>query len=134
MFQSRKRLYAFAGACLVFLWFYVSILPNYTLGISSKCYRPTMLSASDARFYDNVKNYVGSLHHYEPNLQIVIYDLGLTDEQRNDMVKWRNVEVRTFDYDRYPEHVKNKKTFAWKPLLIKDALTQSDCVLYLDSR
>lgn len=101
---------------------------------NAKCQNPTLITAGDENFFENLKNYVGSVHHWEPDLDIVIYDLGLSPTQRATAKTWKNVEVRIFDFDMYPNHVRNKRIFAWKPLLVQHAIQYSYCVLYLDSR
>lgn len=64
--------------------------------------------------------------------RFIAYDLGLTDtvrrflEQRYD---W--CELRTFDFDAFPEHFRLKhQTYAWKPIIIRDVLNECESYLF----
>ena len=37
---------------------------------------------------------MGSLHFWEPNTTIVVYDLGFSPESRFKVMRWRDVELR----------------------------------------
>jgi hypothetical protein len=106
----------------------LSILPNLLL-----------VTVGSASYFDRLQNLVGSLHVWEPNQRIVIYDMGLTPAQVSTASCWANVSLRRFDFARYPLHVRNLFNYAWKPLLFADAFQHIDSrapgstVLILDS-
>ena len=43
------------------------------------------------------------------------------------------VEVRNFNYSKYPEYFKQIRHFRWKPLLVAEHLGYNDVVLWFDS-
>ena len=49
----------------------------------------TLVSASSEDYFDRLRNLVGSVHAAEPDLQILVYDMGLTREQRREVRKTR---------------------------------------------
>ena len=61
------------------------------------------------------------------------YDLGLTQAQRREVSKCCNVELQTFQWDKYPPHVKILRKFAWKPLVAKEVAEKYDLFMYGDS-
>ena len=93
-----------------------------------------VVTVSDEKYYPRLKNLVGSIHQHEPLMNIIVYDLGLSPETRKIVETWCRVEVRTFRFEDHPSFFRDKKTFAWKPLLIDEALDSSQKILYLDSR
>jgi hypothetical protein len=55
----------------------------------------------------------------------------LTKAQRAEAETWWNVEVRRFDFSQYPIHFTNLKNFAWKPVVMLDALERDgQSILY----
>ncbi|EFJ40906.1 acetylglucosaminyltransferase [Volvox carteri f. nagariensis] len=55
--------------------------------------RLTVVSGCTMSFMDRLENLVGSLQYWEPDLPIVVYDLGFTSEQLARLRCWRGVEV-----------------------------------------
>ena len=41
-------------------------------------------------FFNRLKNLVGSVHYWEPELRIIVYDLGMCQSQIEDIKSWRN--------------------------------------------
>ncbi len=63
-----------------------------------------------------------------------MYDIGLTQEQLAEAGTWMNVEIRKFDFSKYPQHFRNLKNYAWKPVIMFDALTRDGkWILYQDA-
>ena len=80
-----------------------------------------------------LKNLVGSIHAYEPDTKVVVYDLGFTGRQRRAVECWQNVVVRDLDLRGQPEHVRYLTTYAFKPLMLQAAADEFGRMLYLDS-
>ena len=79
------------------------------------------------------QNLVGSIHTFEPELDIVVYDIGLHDEQRLEISSWRNSRVVTMDLTLFPPHVRNLSNYAWKACVIRHAAESLPCFLFLDA-
>lgn len=99
--------------------------------------------AADAGYYPLLLNAVGSIHsfHYNDLGEIAIFDLGLTDEQRRVLstiakVGIYNVELTNPNLlTRYT--IRNGERtvpgwYAWKPVIIKQALEMFPYVLFMD--
>ena len=58
--------------------------------------RPLLITAASERYVQRrmLANLVGSLHFWEPNTSIVVYDLGLSPASRFKVMRWRDVELR----------------------------------------
>jgi len=98
--------------------------------------RRALISAADALFFPSLCNLIGSLHYWEPHLRIIIYDLGMTAEQRSGLVTLCNVELRSFKWERYPPHIHPRfRNYAWKACLILEALREevSTLLFYQDA-
>lgn len=65
-----------------------------------------------------------------------MYDLDCWHQGQADYQR-RNVclceQVRRFPYERYPRHVRDVRNYAFKTLVIQDALTRHPAVLWIDS-
>jgi len=93
----------------------------------------TVVSYASELYYPRVLNLLGSLHVWEPQQRIVVYDLGMSQSQLSAMQCMHNVDVRPFNFSAYPAHVRNLFQYAFKPLLVYDALQHASAVMILDS-
>jgi hypothetical protein len=97
----------------------------------------TVASAASSHFFDRLENLIGSLHIWESELKVVIYDVGLTASQLQTIACWNqkkiHVSVRPFNFSRYPPHVRELKNYAWKVLAVADAVKHDKIVLWMDS-
>jgi len=80
-------------------------------------------------------NLLDSISFFEPDLKVIVYDLGLDTESREKVLGWDMVsELRTFDFSKYPAFFNIcSHGMAWKPVLIVDALEEFERVLWLDA-
>src|SRR5690606_20261451 len=95
--------------------------------------KPVLITASYKFMYNRLRNFIGSSILHEKDRKIVVYDLGLSDEQRIELETLENIKIIHFNFDKYPTHVKDLNNFAWKPLVIQDALQYFQSILYIDS-
>ncbi|KAH7721571.1 hypothetical protein AAVH_10870 [Aphelenchoides avenae] len=77
-----------------------------------------VVTAASSNHFGELRGMVHSMQSKYPDARFVVYDLGLTNEQRDDVRRWCNARYVSFDPGRYPPHVKNLLTYAWKPLII----------------
>ena len=101
------------------------------------------------KYFKRLINFIGSVHYWEPDMQIKFYDLGLTPgsnrlsseqkfclfcflfikfkealnlsfiEQRQNVSNWHNVEVRDVPWNEFPAHARNIPQFAWCVLRVE---------------
>ena len=86
-----------------------------------------IVSAADSSHFKSLKQLLQSifLHEKEPS-KVIVYDLGLRDAERQEICdRFPSVEVRVFDYSRYPEYLDIKVNcgeYAWKPVIVADVV------------
>jgi len=102
------------------------------------------VTAANAGYFDALINMIGSLHatNYERIGQIAVFDLGMTEDQRNTLSKIEKLSIHAVDIVN-PDLLKPFNTrawgkpvpgwYAWKPVIIKQALDMFPCVLYIDA-
>ena len=86
--EGRNDVQASTGACLTT----ISVDVHST---KREYERPLLITAASERYVQRrmLANLVGSLHFWEPNTSLVVYDLGFSPESRFKM-RWRDVELR----------------------------------------
>jgi hypothetical protein len=79
-----------------------------------------VITGASAPYYPRTLNLIGSIHHFEANMKIHVYDIGFTSSQRQALVCMKNVILHTFNFEIYPAHVRDLKNFAWKILAMEE--------------
>tara|TARA_Y100000768_G_C23982699_1_gene686807 strand:+ start:469 stop:1692 length:1224 start_codon:yes stop_codon:yes gene_type:complete len=100
-----------------------------------------IVSASDNQFYDSLLQLIESINNFEPKAKIIIYDIGLTNEQFDSLNKNKTIELRKFNFSNYPKFIGERDEFgklgayAWKPTIIYEVLQEekNEIVLWLDA-
>lgn len=95
-----------------------------------------VVSAASYLYFDRLRNLVGSVHRHEgwQNTPVVVYDIGLSPAQVAEAQSWCAVRVvAPAAWREWPEHVRELQTYAWKPLIIADALREHRWVLWQDA-
>jgi hypothetical protein len=93
-------------------------------------------SCDSSKYFARLRNLVGSAQYWEPELQVVVYDLGLSDAHRSEVESWSNVKtVVAVPFGELPAHVRELRQFAWKPWVMRDALRRfaGTAILYQDA-
>lgn len=82
----------------------------------------TIVSAASSNHFRSLLNFICSVRNYEPEVDLIVYDLGLTKSETEHL---QNIGVTPikFDYSKYPSyfdvHVAAGE-YAWKPTIIKE--------------
>ena len=103
--------------------------------------RPLLVTAAAERYVTRrmLDNLVGSLHFWEPSSTIVVYDLGFTPASRSKVLRWRDVELRDLApavqrvLNETPPHTLQASSYAFKMIVIQDALRTARSVLWIDA-
>ena len=90
-------------------------------------------TALSSNHYDEAQDMFASVQHNLPNTRLIVYDLGLSDVQKETLSSYCNVEVRSFQFEKYPPHVRNLRLYAWKPLIAKALSEEFEVFMYGDS-
>ncbi|TDG48951.1 hypothetical protein AWZ03_004635 [Drosophila navojoa] len=71
-----------------------------------------------------------------PNESLLIYDLGVSEDQLRSLNACCNSSrctVITYDLAEFPSFVSDQRTHAYRPIVIKDALMRSKSILFLEN-
>ena len=95
--------------------------------------RLVVLAAFSSNHYDEAQDMLASVQRLLPATKLIVYDLGLTDSQRNQLLTYCNLELRKFDFEKFPSHVKRLGIYAWKPVMLKELAHQYEVIFYGDA-
>ena len=96
--------------------------------------RMVAVTSLSSNHFNEARDYFGSLQLYYPRTKIVVYDLGLSEDERRTLKTYCNVaEIRPFRYEKYPAHVRSLLLYSWKPLVVQEASKDFEVILYGDS-
>ena len=69
--------------------------------------------------YGEFKHHIEKFRKQFPGIKWFFYDLGLNDAEINEVRTIPDVVYRKFDFDAYPQHIRNLHNYAWKTLIMK---------------
>ena len=111
------------------------------LGANEKCTcadyfycRLVVVTAFSSNHFEEAQDMIHSAQRNVPNTTILVYDLGLNEDQRRTLSDHCHVEVRTFPFEKYPPHFRALAlNEAWKPIIINELTKEYDVILYGDA-
>lgn len=97
-----------------------------------------IVAGADTSHYKSLKQFLSSLFLHEPEIKILVFDLGFTEAERLELQKeFKKIELRVFEYSKYPDYFNIKihaGEYAWKPAIIADILNEFKCsVCWMDA-
>ena len=93
-----------------------------------------VLTAFSDNHFEEAKDMIASMQTCLPDKKIIVYDLGLSSKKKKEVRKYCNVELRSFPFKHYRQpHMKNLKTYAWKPVIVKLVSQEYDVIMYGDA-
>lgn len=98
--------------------------------------KTVIVTAASRKYFieRRLQNLIGSIHYWEPDRLIHVVSLDLDPFSIQEISRWKNVVVTSFNFTAYPSHVENfRTTYAFKPLVIAEALNIYDEILWLDA-
>ena len=97
------------------------------------CKLVMVTALSSSHFVESI-DFFGSVHTRFPQVMIIVYDLGLTRRQVSRIQSYCNVlEVRKFNFNRYPSHAKNLYNYAWKVFILSEISEEHEVFFYCDT-
>lgn len=91
-----------------------------------------LVSAASSNHFKTVCQFLRTVPE---SFNVIFYDIGLTDTQRNYIAQtFPHVNIRIFDFTKYPQHVllssPDAGAYAWKPIIIAEVYSElSDGIL-----
>ena len=97
--------------------------------------RLVITTAVSSNHFSEVQSLIGSVQKVMPQTKLVLYDLGMTANQRDNVSKMCGIELRTFNFTKYPEHVSPDRlmNYAWKPLIVYELNKKYEVVMWGDA-
>lgn len=71
-----------------------------------------------------------------PNETLLLYDIGLSDDDSRALNAYCNntkCSVIGYDLSQFPAYVSDERMHAFRPIIIKDALNHSKCILFIEN-
>lgn len=117
---------------------YLEMLPHIVARKKFSCESFVLVTASDHSHFKSLQNFLASTRRHEAGSRVIVYDLGLTEEQLRQLSEQLpERDIRQFTYTNYPSHfeiTKNAGQYAWKPVIISEVLSETKgCVCWMDA-
>ena len=85
-----------------------SIVSNISLFFKNESHQGKehfkVVSAISSSHFEEARDMIASAQRFLPTTRIVVYDLGLKENERKELESFCNVEVRKFVFKQYPPH------------------------------
>ena len=142
MLGRKQLLFVFLLAipltCLALAVYSRNIVPNISLYFKNERQQGRnesfkVVSAISSNHFEEAKGMIATAQRFLPTTRIVVYDLGLTENERNELESFCNVEVRNFVFDQYPLHFRYLFKYAWKPTVIRTVAQEAEYVCWADA-
>ncbi|CAG5116263.1 unnamed protein product, partial [Candidula unifasciata] len=85
-----------------------------------------LLTAVSSNHYDEMQAMLHSLHSVvfpelmkTENFSLVLWDIGLTSDQRQKTEKCCRCQVVSFPFEKFPKRMRDLRCYMWKPLVIR---------------
>ncbi|CAD5233093.1 unnamed protein product [Bursaphelenchus xylophilus] len=100
--------------------------------ITNGFWEPVFVTGASSNHFEELRTFIDRLRRIYTKNQVIVYDLGLENDEISEVKSWCNVELKTFNFSVYPEHVANLQTYAFKMIII-DALQTLNAFFYTDT-
>ena len=92
-----------------------------------------LVTAVSSNHFNELVAHITPAEKILPHVKIVVYDLGLTQLEIEQLRRKPHVDYRKFNFSRFPKHVESLHTYAFKPLIIAETLVQFGGVMWMDA-
>ena len=93
-----------------------------------------IVSGISTNHFIEIQDMIGSIHYFLPSTRIIIFDLGLNDDQIQELKTFENVQLRKHNYEAYPQFKgPGLGCYAFKPQIIHEVLKEHEIVFWMDS-
>jgi meiotically up-regulated gene 157 (Mug157) protein len=94
-----------------------------------------VVTGANSGYFHALENFIGSMHFWEPTRQLVVYNLGLSASQIEQVKTWHNVHLEWPNGipSTYAPHVHALKKYAWKTNAIYESTKKYAATLWLDA-
>ena len=96
-----------------------------------------LLTATSSNHFQKNQALLKNLHDvvfpFFPNIKLVFYDIGLTQEQKSQVERHCRCTVVSFPFYKLPRHISYLNCYAWKVMIIAAHYEQAEVVVWMDS-
>lgn len=97
-----------------------------------------IVTGSDSGYFTGLVNFAASLRYWAPATRFLVYNLGMTPEELEQVKRWPNlldIKWRDGIPSHYPSHVSwsDLQNYAWKPLAINESVHEYRNIFWLDA-
>ena len=98
--------------------------------------RLVVVSSVSSNHFREIKDMIASVQTQMPNTTLIVYSLGLTATETQELTSYCNLELRTFNFDKYPAlnySRINLQHYGWKPLVVQEVAAEYEVIMYFDA-
>ena len=96
-----------------------------------------IVTGANTDYFAALKNLAASLRYWAPTKRLVVYNLGMAEEQKSQVETWPNVLTLKWKHGfpaAFPPHVsENLKNYAWKSLAINESVHEHNSIFWFDA-
>lgn len=97
-----------------------------------------LVTGADWTHGQTLLQYLASVRRWEPDIEVIVYDLGLRADQREAVAAIVTPgQIKAFDFGAYPDYFdisRNAGEYAWKPVILAGEMAQRDApVCWMDA-
>ena len=118
--------------------YFLVIVFSFRVNLNNKEFK--IITISDTHFFDALTNLLTSIQKYEPTIEVVIIDIGLTEKQLVFLKNNFSYKIKKFNFDNFPIFFKDYDSdgklgsYAWKaPALFNEFYKSEKNIIYLDA-
>ena len=118
--------------------YFLVIVFSFRANLNNKEFK--IITISDTHFFDALTNLLTSIQKYEPSIEVVIIDIGLTEKQLVFLKNNFSYKIKKFNFDNFPIFFKDYDSdgklgsYAWKaPALFNEFYKSEKNIIYLDA-
>lgn len=67
-----------------------------------------VVTAATDNYFRRLQDLIGSIHQFDGDTPVYVYDIGLRQAQVSELLRYKNVNYRRFDYDKYPPFIRKR--------------------------
>ncbi|VDP10736.1 unnamed protein product [Soboliphyme baturini] len=95
--------------------------------------KPAFVTAADKGFFDPTITSIVNFQSHFPGETLIVYDLGFTQEQADQIKTSCNVEYRKFPLEKFPDYVGNLIEYRFKFYIVAEVLRKNKAAWWLDT-
>ncbi len=92
-----------------------------------------MVTPISSNHFEESKDYIGTVHKHLPNTRIIVYDVGLKEQEVRTLKSYCNIEVKTFDFNKYPKYTRDLNKYAFKGFIMEEMSKTHELFFFCDA-